>query len=85
MSGIFTTQLPENVEDETVEEQHYVEEPLITNVDNEDDLLYGDAPAFQMPMPSQMKVTEGGGKKSFWYRFSSNKSYLNNHRTNHSF
>ncbi|KAF3420031.1 hypothetical protein E2986_05121 [Frieseomelitta varia] len=59
VSGIFTTQLPENIEDEAPEEEHNIEEPpIVGNIDNEDDLLYGDAPAFQMPTPSHTKSSE---------------------------
>lgn len=49
------------------EEEHNVEEPtIIGNIDNEDDLLYGDAPAFQMPAPAHNKVSEGPFKKVPW-------------------
>ncbi|CAD1469341.1 unnamed protein product, partial [Heterotrigona itama] len=62
VSGIFTTQLPENIEDEAPEEEHNIEEPpIVGNIDNEDDLLYGDAPAFQMPTPSHTKSSEDSG------------------------
>lgn len=67
VSGIFTTQLSESVDDEPTEEEHNVEEPsLLTNIDNEDDLLYGDAPAFQMPAPSYQKPSDGITKKAPW-------------------
>ncbi|KOC67340.1 Cleavage and polyadenylation specificity factor subunit 1 [Habropoda laboriosa] len=69
VSGIFTTQLPENVEDEVPEEEHNIEEPpIVGNIDNEDDLLYGDAPAFQMPAPSHTKSSEGTSKRSPWWQ-----------------
>lgn len=67
VSGIFTTQLPESAEDEQAEEQLDVEEPSVfNNIDNEDDLLYGDVPAFQMPIPSHTKVSDGAIKKIPW-------------------
>ncbi|XP_066599377.1 cleavage and polyadenylation specificity factor subunit 1 [Prorops nasuta] len=68
VSGIFTTQLPESVEEDASEKEHNVEEPLVTNIDNEDDLLYGDAPAFQMPMPPQVKATETIKKVPWWQK-----------------
>jgi cleavage and polyadenylation specificity factor subunit 1 len=36
-------------------------------VDNEDDLLYGDAPTFQMPAPPVVKPQENPTKKPPWY------------------
>ncbi|CAL7948360.1 unnamed protein product [Xylocopa violacea] len=69
VSGIFTTQLPENVEDEVPEEEHNVEEPpIVGNIDNEDDLLYGDAPAFQMPVLSHTKSSEATSKRTPWWQ-----------------
>ncbi|XP_012280373.1 cleavage and polyadenylation specificity factor subunit 1 isoform X2 [Orussus abietinus] len=69
VSGIFTTYLPEDTDDDAVEEEKTVEElTTIENVDNEDDLLYGDAPAFQMPVPPQTKTTDGITKKSPWWQ-----------------
>lgn len=60
--------MPENVEDEVPEEEHNIEEPpIVGNIDNEDDLLYGDAPAFQMPTPSHTKSSEGIFKRTPWY------------------
>lgn len=67
VSGIFTTQSPESADDEQTEEEYNVEEPsVLSNIDNEDDLLYGDAPAFQMPAPSYPKTLEGTTKKLPW-------------------
>lgn len=67
VSGIFTTQLAENADDEQTEEEYNVEEPsVLGNIDNEDDLLYGDAPAFQMPAPSHPKTSDGTIKKPPW-------------------
>lgn len=49
------------------EEEHDIEEPTVVgNIDNEDDLLYGDVPAFQMPTPSHTKSCEGTSKKAPW-------------------
>lgn len=67
VSGIFTTQLPESADDEQAEEEYNIEEPsVLNNIDNEDDLLYGDAPAFQMPAPSYPKASDGTTKKPPW-------------------
>lgn len=67
VSGIFTTQLPESADDEQLEEEQNIEEiPVISTLDNEDDLLYGDAPAFQMPVPSHAKASDGATKKMPW-------------------
>ncbi|RLU24961.1 hypothetical protein DMN91_003052 [Ooceraea biroi] len=69
VSGIFTTQLLETADDEQVEEEQNVEEtPVLGNIDNEDDLLYGDAPAFQMPTPSHSKASDGATKKAPWWQ-----------------
>ncbi|TGZ49690.1 Cleavage and polyadenylation specificity factor subunit 1 [Temnothorax longispinosus] len=69
VSGIFTTQLLENADDEQTEEEYNVEEPsVLSNIDNEDDLLYGDAPAFQMPAPSYPKASDGTAKKLPWWQ-----------------
>ncbi|XP_012228183.1 cleavage and polyadenylation specificity factor subunit 1 isoform X1 [Linepithema humile] len=69
VSGIFTTQLPENTDDEQAEEEHNIEEPsILGNIDNEDDLLYGDAPAFQMPVPSHSKTSDVTIKKAPWWQ-----------------
>lgn len=67
VSGIFTTQLSETTDDEQIEEEHNVEEPtVLSNIDNEDDLLYGDAPAFQMPTLSYPKASDTTTKKAPW-------------------
>ncbi|XP_043489722.1 cleavage and polyadenylation specificity factor subunit 1 isoform X1 [Polistes fuscatus] len=69
VSGIFTTQLSENSDDDIPEEEHNVEEPpIVNNIDNEDDLLYGDAPAFQMPVPPHTKNIDGTTKKALWWQ-----------------
>ncbi|KAG5324675.1 CPSF1 factor, partial [Acromyrmex heyeri] len=69
VSGIFTTQLFENADDEHTEEEYNIEEPsVLSNIDNEDDLLYGDAPAFQMPAPSYLKASDGTTKKPPWWQ-----------------
>ncbi|XP_020283303.1 cleavage and polyadenylation specificity factor subunit 1 [Pseudomyrmex gracilis] len=69
VSGIFTTQLSETTDDEQIEEEHNVEEPaVLSNIDNEDDLLYGDAPAFQMPTLSYPKASDTTAKKAPWWQ-----------------
>ena len=50
-----------------MENDKIVEEPsLIHTVDNEDDLLYGDASVFQMPAPPQAKVQDAPTKRTPW-------------------
>ncbi|XP_015609072.1 cleavage and polyadenylation specificity factor subunit 1 [Cephus cinctus] len=69
VSGIFTMHLAEDVEDDNAEEEKVVEEPTtITNIDDEDELLYGDVPAFQMPAPPQVKAQDGNNKKAPWWQ-----------------
>lgn len=47
------------------------------NVDNEDELLYGDVPNFKMPPPVQMKVNEPSTKRTPTYVHKS--SFQNDH------
>ncbi|XP_034934002.1 cleavage and polyadenylation specificity factor subunit 1 [Chelonus insularis] len=69
VSGLFSTYLPDDQETDNVQEEQQVEEPsTVTNVDNEDDLLYGDAPAFQMPTLPPQKVIETTTKKNPWWQ-----------------
>lgn len=49
------------------QEDKNLEEPTVVgNVDNEDDLLYGDAPAFQMPVIQPTKPQDAPTKKQPW-------------------
>lgn len=67
VSGIFTTHLAEEVEDVSSEKEKQFEEPAtVENIDNEDELLYGDAPAFQMPLIPQAKSSDSTSKKIPW-------------------
>ncbi|XP_051173959.1 cleavage and polyadenylation specificity factor subunit 1 [Leptopilina boulardi] len=69
VSGLFTTQLAEEVDEEAAEKDKRPDEPtMVETIDNEDDLLYGDAPAFQMPIISQPKATDSTTKKSPWWQ-----------------
>lgn len=66
VSGLFTTQLPEDVDLEKLDNDKIMDEPsIVHNIDNEDDLLYGDASNFQMPMPVP-KAPEPAVKKQPW-------------------
>lgn len=66
VSGLFTTELPEDIEIDTQENDRIEEPPVAHSVDNEDDLLYGDGSTFQMPAPPQMKPQETVSKKPPW-------------------
>lgn len=56
------------MDEEAAEKDKRPDEPtMVETIDNEDDLLYGDAPAFQMPIISQPKATDSTTKKSPWY------------------
>ncbi|XP_046618438.1 cleavage and polyadenylation specificity factor subunit 1 [Neodiprion virginianus] len=69
VSGIFTTHHPDDTDDAGSREEKVIEEPILAgSVDDEDDLLYGDAPAFQMPIPPRTKTQDGTNKKSPWWQ-----------------
>lgn len=70
VSGLFTTQLPEDVDLEKPENEKIADEPAsVHNIDNEDDLLYGDASNFQMPLPPAPKSVETTvSKKQPWWQ-----------------
>lgn len=68
VSGIFTKNLVGEAEVVAPQEDKNLEEPtVIGNVDNEDDLLYGDAPTFQMPIFQPPKAQDVTAKKQPWY------------------
>lgn len=66
VSGLFTTFLPEDLDEEGMDNDNSDEPQIIENVENEDDLLYGDNAAFQMPAPPPPKITEPLMKKPPW-------------------
>ena len=67
VSGIFTTHLPADVDEHSNDKESIFEEPTtVENIDNEDELLYGDVPAFQMPSIPQTKPSDLSSKKSPW-------------------
>ncbi|KAK0170083.1 hypothetical protein PV328_010688 [Microctonus aethiopoides] len=69
VSGLFTTQIHDDQEINNPEpDTNLKESTTVTNVDNEDDLLYGDAPAFQMPTIPPPKVPETPVKKNPWWQ-----------------
>ncbi|XP_046747052.1 cleavage and polyadenylation specificity factor subunit 1 isoform X3 [Diprion similis] len=69
VSGIFTTHHPDDTDDTDSREEKVIEEPILAgSVDDEDDLLYGDAPAFQMPIPPRTKTQDETNKKSPWWQ-----------------
>ncbi|KAJ8681514.1 hypothetical protein QAD02_017306 [Eretmocerus hayati] len=67
VSGLFTTVLPEE-DDEVVNEDKSDEPQVVESVDNEDELLYGDTSAFQMPAPPTAKSQDSLGKKPPWWQ-----------------
>ncbi|XP_043282051.1 cleavage and polyadenylation specificity factor subunit 1 isoform X2 [Venturia canescens] len=69
VSGIFTKNLTGESEVVVPQEDKNLEEPtVIGNVDNEDDLLYGDAPTFQMPVIQPPKIQDVTTKKQPWWQ-----------------
>lgn len=69
VSGLFTTIIAEDNDEDSSEKDKRVDEPTtVETIDNEDDLLYGDAPAFQMPIVAQPKTTEATSKKAPWWQ-----------------
>lgn len=72
VSGFFTTSMPEETEMDVQDEPKTFDEPaIIEDVDNEDDLLYGDVSNFQMPIPKPIKIQdeeETAPKKHAWWQ-----------------
>lgn len=66
VSGIFTTILPKDTNDEEEEEED--DEPQIIETNDEDELLYGDTSAFQMPAPTVLKPVENVAKRPWWHQ-----------------
>ncbi|XP_016844737.1 cleavage and polyadenylation specificity factor subunit 1 [Nasonia vitripennis] len=68
VSGLFTTILPEDVDEEAFDNDSSDEPQIIENPDNEDDLLYGDTQTFQMPAIPVVKPQETPTKKPPWWQ-----------------
>ncbi|XP_008551779.2 cleavage and polyadenylation specificity factor subunit 1 [Microplitis demolitor] len=68
VSGLFTTQLPDEEPEATEENKDTEDSSAAMVVDNEDDLLYGDVPAFQMPPLLPVKAPEASTKKNPWWQ-----------------
>ncbi|XP_058806106.1 cleavage and polyadenylation specificity factor subunit 1 isoform X2 [Phymastichus coffea] len=68
VSGLFTSILPEDLDEEGINNDNSDEPQIIENIENEDDLLYGDNSAFQMPAPPPPKVQEPLTKKPPWWQ-----------------
>ncbi|XP_014213908.1 cleavage and polyadenylation specificity factor subunit 1 [Copidosoma floridanum] len=68
VSGLFTTVLPEEVLDD-LENDNSDEPEIIESVDNEEELLYGDNSAFQMPAPPNPKQPEATKKTPWWQQY----------------
>ena len=69
VSGIFTKNVEGEAEVVEPQEDKSADEPMIIgNVDNEDDLLYGDVPAFQMPIIQPTKPQDAPTKKQPWWQ-----------------
>ncbi|CAB0028580.1 unnamed protein product [Trichogramma brassicae] len=65
-SGLFTTNLPEEIDEEVQENEKFDEPQVFDNVDNEEDLLYGDTTVFQMPALPAAKPQEPTKKAPWW-------------------
>ncbi|XP_015127450.1 cleavage and polyadenylation specificity factor subunit 1 [Diachasma alloeum] len=72
LSGLFVSNIPEETDDEPLEDDKNMDEQATTNnIDNEDDLLYGDGTAFQMPaipVEPQPRAPEEAPKKHSWWQ-----------------
>ncbi|KAF7989483.1 hypothetical protein HCN44_008157 [Aphidius gifuensis] len=72
VSGLFTTTLYEESDIDKQEEAKIFDEPSVVNdIDNEDDLLYGDGTNFQMPLPKPIKIHDDLPKKNstWWHKY----------------
>ncbi|KAG8038870.1 hypothetical protein G9C98_003177 [Cotesia typhae] len=68
VSGLFTTQLPEEEPEIEEENKESDDTSTVMAVDNEDDLLYGDGTTFQMPPILPIKAPEPATKKNPWWQ-----------------
>lgn len=68
VSGLFTTFLSDENEEESVMSNPVPEAATVDAVDNEDELLYGDVPAFKMPLPQKPKPSDTTKKAPWWQK-----------------